>query len=711
MSEPSAAELPDNDTFASLLDVGQRIQRGMLLAWARSCHSRRVRTLEEFAEEEVILPNDGGPAGGQPFSVARQPYVALLWREIFSGLWSEIWICGPSQSGKTLSAFVILLIYIAAELRRNVGVCVPHEDMIADKWAVDIQPVFEASPTLSRLLPTTGPGSRKGVVKDSVRLTNGVVIKFYTPGGSDQSKAGFTSPFIVGTEAAGFSRSTSTSKESDPINQIRARQRSISRFNADGTVNTNRLLTFEGTVTVEEDLPWSMKEESSDSRIVCPCVHCGEHVSPEREHFVGYEGAENEFDAAQRGAFHCPLCGEIYTDEHRIEMNRRSRLLHAGQVIDKDGTIHGDHPKTTTLFFRWSAWNNLFLPSADFAIDEWKASKLTPETAEYEQAEKAISQFIWARPYAPKLVGTSKLDASHVRNRTGLPPLVVPSNAELLTAGIDIGRWWCWLYVIAALADGTMQTVAAGRRSTGLEVPPGADVQRYEALAVQECVESILAELLVTGFASQSGGIRTCDFVCVDSGYLPQAAITAARKFDRTKTMCVIGRGLSQMVRMRYVAPRRVGQVVRRIGNGYHLEFNAKRGWHMYFDADAAKLAIQAGLRVEVGQPGSLVLPNGDPKDRALIARHMAAEVYSRRVEPGKGLVDEWKQTGQNHLLDCAGMAWVGLAYKGWQMPSLPRVSREENHGSSAIPATAAIQQSATSQGRPSRWLSRRQNG
>lgn len=705
MSERSAAELPENDTYRQLVERGNEIARAELLAWASSCLSRRVRSLIEFAQEEVILPDDGGPFSGQPFDILRQPYVRLLYEEILSGRWSEIWICGPSQSGKTLCSFVILICYITCELRRNVGVCVPDENMISDKWTVDIQPVFAASPTMSQLLPTSGPGSRNGVVKESVRLTNGVMIKFYTPGGSDQSKAGFTSPYIVGTEAAGFSRTTANSKEADAIRQIRARQRSQSKFNEDGSVNTDRLMSFEGTVTVEEDLPWSMKAESSDSQITCQCVHCKSWVSIERDHFGGWETATTEVEAATSGVFHCPSCGEVYSSEDRVTMNQNAKLVHRGQSIDENGNVVGQIPPTSTLFFRWNAWNNLFLRESDFAVEEWLSSKLEPETPAKENAEKELCQFIWAIPYAPKLVGTSKLDANHIRQRTGLPPLVVPTDTAFVTAGIDIGRWWCWLYVIASRTNGTMQTVAAGRRATGLEVPPGGNVKHYETIAIQRCVEGILGELLETGFASQAGGTRICDYVFVDSNYLPKAAIAATRVFPRDRVMCVIGRGKSQMTRMKYEAPRKVGGIVRRIGEGYHVEFTPKRGWHIFFDADDSKLAVQAALRVEVGQPGSLVLPNGDPKDRALIARHMAAEIYSRRLDPVKGLVDEWKPSGQNHLLDCAGMAWVAQSYKGWRMPNLPRIVADEYRPTEVAPVAAIAPRPPA--GRPSRWLSR----
>ena len=74
--------------------------------------TKPVRTIEQFAEEEVFLPNDGGQFEGQLFAVRRQPFVALLWKEMQSPRWSEVWVTGCVQSGKTLMAFVIPLIYM-----------------------------------------------------------------------------------------------------------------------------------------------------------------------------------------------------------------------------------------------------------------------------------------------------------------------------------------------------------------------------------------------------------------------------------------------------------------------------------------------------------------------------------------------------------------------------------------------------------------------
>jgi hypothetical protein len=641
----------------------------LLARHVRSCRSRELRSIMQFATEEIILPMDGGPFQGLPFSPENQPYVGLLYHELEHGRWSEIIVTGPSQSGKTLSAFVILVAYIAAELQKNVVVGIPDEKMIADKWMVDIEPVFRASPRLSKLLPITGPGSKGGTVKEVVHLRNGVVIKFMTRSGSDQSKAGFTATHVVVTEAAGWSDSTQTSKESDPLRQLRARQKATSRFDEDGNISTERQMIIEGTVTDEHDLPWRAKPLTTESVIVCPCVHCREFVTPEREHFVGFEQAADELEAAQLGRFNCPKCGQLYSEDDRRTMNRAAKLLHRGQSIDRDGTITGDPPRTSTLWFRWSAFNNLFLKQFDLAADEWKASQIEAESPDRESAERELCQQVWCIPYALPMIDNQPLRRTEIRRRRHeLPPGVVPADTIHLVAGIDAGKWNCWYWVMAIRATGAMQCVLYASADTGLN-NADAKSKMHELAAIKSCINRLL-DTMDRGFGIESGGIRPVDLTLVDAGYSPDAVYQALRGRDVRRFLASLGRGRTQMESRRYDAPRQSNSIVRKIGERWHLEYDRSRGmFRIVFDADDSKLTIQACLRVTTGMPGSLTLPAAPEKDHTTVSRHLASEVFRRWLEPGKGVVEEWTKTGMNHYLDTAGMAYVAAKRLGWRIP------------------------------------------
>jgi hypothetical protein len=171
------------------------------LTWCLSqARPQRLRSMRQFAEEEVIIPD--GPFAGRPFRCARQPYTGLWFDEVDSGRWTRCVATGPTQSGKTLSCFIIPLLYHLFEMGETVICGLPDMDMASDKWNMDILPVLEQS-RYRDLMPQRGGGSRGGKV-ESVKFTNGATLKFMSGGGSDKSRAGFTSRVVVVTETDGM---------------------------------------------------------------------------------------------------------------------------------------------------------------------------------------------------------------------------------------------------------------------------------------------------------------------------------------------------------------------------------------------------------------------------------------------------------------------------------------------------------------------------
>src|SRR6476659_4446437 len=114
------------------------------LSWfLRQARSPRLRTMRQFAEEEIVIPS--GPFTGRRFRCSRQPYTGLWFDQIDSGRWSRCVATGPTQSGKTLCCFVIPLLYHLFELGETVILGLPDMDMAADKWREDLLPVIEQS--------------------------------------------------------------------------------------------------------------------------------------------------------------------------------------------------------------------------------------------------------------------------------------------------------------------------------------------------------------------------------------------------------------------------------------------------------------------------------------------------------------------------------------------------------------------------------------
>jgi len=637
------------------------------------------RSRRQWCEQDLHIPD--GPFKGERFRVARQPFTGLLLDELDSGRWVETFVCGPSQTGKTLIGHVAPAIYTLAELRQNCVVAMPDMRMAQNKWEIDFKPVFEASPILAGLLPTRGPGSHGGLVKDHVRLENGAVLKFMTAGGDDTQRAGFTAEGgVYVTEAARFSSGGESSVEADPIDQLRARMQALER--------RHRRLVVEGTATIEAELPWSAREQSSQSAIVLPCPHCGEWVTLEREHLVGWRDAANEIEAAERAHYCCPKCVARWTEQERRSANLAAKLLHKGQRIDERGEIVGDPPRTERLWFRWTMGNNLLLSAADVAVDEWKAAQLDPESDAGINAEKKLCQFVWARPYVQKLGEFEPLTIRRVLTRQDeLSRGICPPDTDLVTIGIDLGKWIGHYVVTAWRLDGRGHVVDYG----AFDVPSQRDESDKSGLDVRLAIKRALSEIRDrfenVGWTVQHGGDqRLPDKVLIDYNYETDAVAewcggVAAGDWCTWRDVyspCQ-GRGTGQHERRQYSHPQRTGGDVIGLGEQYFVARDPGRACHrVEVHANYWKSWIHERMRTPRDQRGALTIFSATEREHLTFAKHLAAERQVEKHVDGHGMVRVWENTSKraNHLLDALVYACVAGHLAGWRITSEPRAQQ-----------------------------------
>ena len=133
---------------------------------------RRLRTMRQFAEDEMVLPS--GPFAGSRFRVHRQPYTGLWFDQVDSGQFSRFVATGPTQSGKTIACFVIPLLYHLFEHGETVICGLPDMDMATDKWREDLLPIIERSQYRDQL-PNQGSDSRCGLTQSRQYLSGATV--------------------------------------------------------------------------------------------------------------------------------------------------------------------------------------------------------------------------------------------------------------------------------------------------------------------------------------------------------------------------------------------------------------------------------------------------------------------------------------------------------------------------------------------------------
>ena len=555
----------------------------------------------------------------------------------------------------------------------------PTLNMISDKWNEDVLPVLQRT-RYAKFLPKRGGGSRGGRVS-AIRFSNGATLRWMTGGGGDKTVAGFTARILLVTETDGFATAKASSDEADRLRQLEGRTRAF---------KDRRQVYHECTVTTEDKPTWSDYQSGSAARIMTPCPHCRGYVAVEREHLVGWKEAENEEQARELAHWICPACGQIISEDERIAMNRAARLVHRGQEITSDGVIHGTMPHTRTLGFRWSAFHNLFIDAAELGAEEWKALHAASD-ADKENAEKALCQFIWCLPYSPTIIDEERIEPKKVQQRvTDLSARMLPADTERVTIGIDIGKWTSWFLLMAARAGGAIHIADYGV----IEVHSD---QWEEEIAIYNALREF-AEVVYRGWPmADASRPRIPDAIWIDAGYKPKPIHQFVKKYgtypaEDARWFASLGRGETAHKKQIFRAPSRRTNLVRRIGDGWFLaRAQAYNSANYVFDADAWKLAVQAGLRAPMGEAGALSLFDPGPdKDQVArhnkLAHHFAAEQRRPVTIEGRGTVLKWFKNGQVHWLDCAANARAALSALGFD-PGGKQNANEETPADT--PATA----------------------
>lgn len=617
-------------------------------SYIRGAKAPRMRTMREFAEQDVVLPD--GPYEGRRFKVERQPYTGLWFDGVDSGAWNRCVATGPTQSGKTLCAFVIPILYHLFEVKESVICGIPDLNMATDKWRIDLLPVLRRS-RFADLLPAAGSGSRGGKVV-TIDFKHGPVLRFMSGGGGDKQRAGFTSRVVVITEADGMDVSGGSSREADKITQLEARTRAYGPL---------ARVYMECTASVEEGRIWRELQAGTNSRPALPCPKCHAFVSPDRGDLMGFQDAETIIDARQAAAFICPACKAAWTDLDRILANRQAILLHGGQAAARDKRfrsglrIEGPAPRTDTFSFRWSAVNNLFNGADDVSADEWRAARAVDE----DNAERELTQFVWALPYKPPQLDTTPLDANALAKRVSKYPRgLVPSEADVLTMHVDLGKWLAHYMVTAWKMDGT-----------GWVIDYDVVEIHTDRLGVEKATYAALQEVrdrCEAGWARSDDEPRKPDQVWIDSGWSESKdAVWSFCRQAGDRFRAVMGRGEGQQYPQTYRRPKRTGAIVVFVGEEFHVSrLRDARTYLVEVNADYWKSWSHERLQAPIDAPGSLLLFNAVANEHLKLSKHLTAE---RKVEEwiaGKGTVIRWERIRRaNHWLDnlynCCAAAYL----------------------------------------------------
>jgi Phage terminase large subunit (GpA) len=632
-----------------------------------TAQTREIRSRRQWCEQELVI--DEGPLRGQLWRDDSQPFQGLLLDEMDSGRWPRVRAVGCVQSGKSLICFVVPVCYHVFEIGETTISGAPTQELNHAKWDREIKPVIQASPRLRALLPVTGPGSRQGVGNlEAIKFRHGPELKLMSAGGGDEKRSSYTSRVVAMTELDKMDQAGDASRETDPVSQMEARS-------AAWPIR-DRQSYGECTVSVESGRIWQEFLKGTASKIACPCPHCGEHVTPEREHFRGWQQAATEMEAMRLAHFVCPACEHPLTELERRRMNERAVLLHRGQSIDAAGTITGELPDTLTLGFRWSAFNNLFWDCGTIAVKEWKAVR----AEDSEAAERELVQFVWVVPHTPAAIDETPLDASQLSQRMQEPGKgIIPADTQALVCHVDIGKRVSYWMVMAWRPEGRGHVVDYGRFDVaGDEM----DIARAVLLALRDFREQVIEP----GFVVEGSDERKIpEQVWIDARYKSQGIFAfCAESGPRYKA--AMGCGAGPQYGSRYARPAGANKKVRLVAEEYHIVwFRDERAWVVEVNADYWKswghrrLATPVFDEAGLPQPGAMTLFSSTDRNQHLtLSKHLTAEKEVEEFVQGLGLVRKWiRNSRSNHHLDnfyncCAAGHFLGVRLIQSPPPAMP---------------------------------------
>lgn len=625
----------------------------------RASRTPVLRTMRQFAEQEIISPPTS-PNPDEHFSGDFIPWQGHWLDAIDSGLYIEHALTAITQGGKSFVGFVIPTLYHLFEVGETVVCGLPSMDTAGDKWREDFLPVIEQT-RYRELLPSGGRASKGANNPTAIKFRNGATLRFMSGGGNDKARASFTARVIVITEADGLDTSAATSQETSKIKQIEARARAFA---------DRKRIYKECTVTVEEGHIWSRYTAGTQSRLVLPCPHCREFVLPGREDFLGYQDAADEREARKESAFHCPECGEAWTEDERCEANRAAKLIHAGQTIDSTGMIHGDHPPTTVLGFRASAVHNLMTNTAQIAAEEWNAIR----APNIEVAEKEQMQFVWCLPYKSPDFESERLTIKAVESCESdrFERGVIPASHPTLVLAMDMGKWKSHWYAMAFAPDGSPHTVEVGliemqTAKTGIEAAFVKALDAFEQIAMH-------------GWLNTQGTHIRPEVALVDSRYETELVCNWMKARPREVLFLpTLGHGVGQWKTTPYTKPKKLSPEVKVIGEEFHIAWHpARQLFLVHINADYWKTWLHARISTplyEEGTPNtglpkpgrfSIYQPRGTDKQLNTLLKHLVSEHRERTFVTGKGEVTKWvADSRENHWLDGAALCCVAGSYCG----------------------------------------------
>ena len=602
----------------------------------RRARPKRLRNMLEFAAEEIILP-PGGPRQGLNFDPDTAPWTRDVLLEFTRGRYSRFAASGPVQDGKTLIFFSIPALYFLFEVEENVIIGCPDVALAQAIYEEKLLPVIEAS-KYAELLPTKGEGSKKGKVKSAVTFGNKATLRFVGAGGGDTQRSSHTARVILITEVDKMDVARASSREADPVSQMEARGEAF---------KDDRLVFMECTKSIEKGrINQEINELGTGHRVYISCPECDHWHAPEREHFSGWQDADDEIAAREQGRHHCPECGVGWTEAMRAEAVADPRMVAEGQRVTKKGKVVGKKPRTKTFGFQWNVMCSALKTQAQIAAREYRAEK----TGKVED-EKYVTQFYWCEVCEEGRLDLVDLNLEAIYAKIGhMPKGILPAGLQELTCFIDLGLYLCWWVAIAWREEFQGSIIGYG----SIEVPQERKARKIRILSA---LKSFRDTTLLPGWGEN--GISP-SMTLVDSAYAQDVAYDFVWQSGQHHYRASKGYGSGPYqpswkdIPEPPKNPKSKTPAKRKTGDNWFITRQKGGILLTNMHADHWKRRTHEGFYAAAGTPGSVELFKAERREHRAFGRQILAEREVQEFVPGKGDTTYWQVVRRaNHYLDC----------------------------------------------------------
>jgi phage terminase large subunit GpA-like protein len=479
------------------------LEKEVLADRREACRIPDKLTPSQWAEQRRILTSAVSAEPG-PWRNSRTPYLVGIMDSMCEPGVQETVFVKPTQVGGSECMRNVA----GWEIDEDPGPCLyvmPTEASVKEALEERIRPLLESTPSLRRHVSSDPHDITQSAVKlDTMSI-------YFGWSNSPQSLATRPCRRVKFDECDKYP--TFAGKEADPISLGEERT---------ATYGHRRHIFKVSTPTTRDGHIWRAWEACGDRRrFHVPCPHCGEFqiLSFTQIKWTKEEGVEkvklaDDTEQDRKAWYECnhPSCKKVIRDHHKPKMLEKGVWLSEGQGADRDGTIHGDRPRSKRVGFHLNAIYSPWRSFSDVAAQFIRANGDLGATMNFRNS--------WlAEPFEQQV---SNREPSAVKEKERFA-------ATLGTAGqMRIVPSWC--VYLHAIADVQKDHVYFDVVAWGYELQ-----SKRVAVGIGATLDEVYRQVFAPDvpFMAEGGGPVSVAELIVDSGFRKDEVTEFARKDPR----------------------------------------------------------------------------------------------------------------------------------------------------------------------------------